>query len=388
MDRPLKIAMIAACPFPFARGTPVRIERMSEALAARGHQVDVLTYHLGDDERSVGSQYKTIRIGSIPTYRKVSAGPSIQKLILCDPMLARLTRKTLKADSYDVIHAHHYEGLLVGLYGKRGLNVPLVYDAHTRLTSELHYYGLSPLRPLKRFLGKRLDGVLPAKADHIAAVTQDIAAKLRGEDGVAADKISVVINGVECDHFAVSSSDVSPDSNTLVFTGNLAPYQGVEHMFRALAIIRKAKPDARLLLVSNEQPDAYRGVIEELNLKGSFDCIGASFKELPLAMARGVVALNPRVECDGVPQKLLNYMANGRAVVSFAGSSKILRHNDTGLIVNDADHQAMADACVQLMDDRDQAVKLGDAAQRYVRENHSWVGVAAQLEAIYSGLLR
>jgi hypothetical protein len=39
----LRIAMIAACPFPLGRGTPIRIQRQAETLAARGHEVHVVT---------------------------------------------------------------------------------------------------------------------------------------------------------------------------------------------------------------------------------------------------------------------------------------------------------------------------------------------------------
>ena len=43
----MRIAMVAACPFPWPRGTPIRIHRMAEALGRRGHDVHVVTYHLG-----------------------------------------------------------------------------------------------------------------------------------------------------------------------------------------------------------------------------------------------------------------------------------------------------------------------------------------------------
>ena len=50
----LRVAMVAACPFPARRGTPLRIERLTDALIARGHEVEVITYHICD-EPSTGS---------------------------------------------------------------------------------------------------------------------------------------------------------------------------------------------------------------------------------------------------------------------------------------------------------------------------------------------
>jgi len=36
-----RIAMVAACPMPARRGTPLRIERLTEALIARGHHEEL-----------------------------------------------------------------------------------------------------------------------------------------------------------------------------------------------------------------------------------------------------------------------------------------------------------------------------------------------------------
>ena len=42
-----RIVMVAACPMPARRGTPLRVERLAEALAARGHHVELVTYQIG-----------------------------------------------------------------------------------------------------------------------------------------------------------------------------------------------------------------------------------------------------------------------------------------------------------------------------------------------------
>src|ERR1700676_2772363 len=85
-NRRLRIALIAACPFPAPRGTPVRIERMAEALAARGHWVDVVTYHLGAD--CAGRPFTVHRIANVARYQRTAPGPNWRKLLQIDPMLA------------------------------------------------------------------------------------------------------------------------------------------------------------------------------------------------------------------------------------------------------------------------------------------------------------
>jgi 1,2-diacylglycerol 3-alpha-glucosyltransferase len=45
----LKVCMVAACPFPANHGTSGSIREMAEAVAGRGHEVHVVTYHFGED---------------------------------------------------------------------------------------------------------------------------------------------------------------------------------------------------------------------------------------------------------------------------------------------------------------------------------------------------
>ena len=87
MTRPLRIATVAACPFPSPRGTPVRIHRLSEALARRGHDVHVVTYHLGDDIQE--APFHVHRIRDVKFYHKTAPGPTYGKLLVLNPLLLR-----------------------------------------------------------------------------------------------------------------------------------------------------------------------------------------------------------------------------------------------------------------------------------------------------------
>ncbi|HET6798440.1 MAG TPA: hypothetical protein VFH40_14870, partial [Gemmatimonadales bacterium] len=91
MTDSLRIAMIAACPFPWPRGTPIRIHRIAEAVARRGHHVHVVTYHLGQD--LADPPFVMHRIRDVPGYRRTDPGPTLRKLFQLDPMLAGRLRR-------------------------------------------------------------------------------------------------------------------------------------------------------------------------------------------------------------------------------------------------------------------------------------------------------
>jgi glycosyltransferase involved in cell wall biosynthesis len=151
MTRPLRIAMVAACPFPYSRGTPIRIYRMSEALANSGHEVHVVTYHLG--QGGAAAPFNIHRVPELKFYRKFSPGPSYAKLLLMDPLLTRVLFQVLRAQKFDLVHAHHYEGLLASLAVRPFTKHPVIYDAHTLLESELPSYGAALPAGAKRTVG-------------------------------------------------------------------------------------------------------------------------------------------------------------------------------------------------------------------------------------------
>jgi glycosyltransferase involved in cell wall biosynthesis len=186
IEGPVKIAMVGACPFPCPRGTPIRILRLAEALAGRGHEVHVVTYHL-----AVGEAPPCLHVHRIPriaTYRRLAPGPSYQMLLVLDPLLTAKLRAVIRRHDIDVIHAHHYEGLVTGAIARGSARLPLIYDAHTLLGPELSTYALGlPAWLVGRF-GRGLDRVLPRLADRSIAVSEAIARSLVADAGLPAEQ--------------------------------------------------------------------------------------------------------------------------------------------------------------------------------------------------------
>lgn len=380
--------MIAACPFPAGRGTPIRILRMAEALARRGHGVDVVTYHLGTGPVAAGVTLHRTR--DLPGYRHYEPGPTWQKLMLLDPMLAARTARLLRSRPIDVVHAHHAEGLLAGLVGRGRRPIAVVYDVHTILESELPFYAPRLGRHIAARVGRALDARLPRYADFVVAAHEDIRRRLTAMDPRLSSKIAVVPNGVELDHFAGGhraprASDER--TRTLVYAGNLASYQGIEHMLRAFAELRSRRDDVRLRIVGDSPFAPYERLADELGVRDAIDLVPANFEEVPGHLGAASVALHPRTSCDGIPQKLVNYMAAGAPIVTFRGSAKHLAHGEHGWVVDDGDVLAFADGIDRLLRDPALADRLGANARAYARETLTWERTAEQAEAIYRRIL-
>ena len=403
----LHVAVVAACPFPEPRGTPVRVLRLSEATARLGHRVSVLTYHLGSGEDP--PLLDVHRIPNVASYSKRGPGPSVGKFLKLDPMLQRLVRRFFQDEDVDVVHAHHYEGLLVASSAARGLDIPIVYDAHTLLSSELPEYRFPVPKPLLKGIGSYLDRRIPARADHVVAVTDAIRSKLIAL-GLPEDRVTVTSQGVEDEFFvpnagappvasapagtavanpgaARGNGDFAPDRNLVVFAGNLAAYQGIEALLEAFAVVRKRRPDTRLRILSSSDFAPYQALAERLKIRDAIDLEAVDLAELPRALGRAAVTVNPRTECDGIPIKLLNYMAAARPIVSFEGSFPVRGAEPLAMLVPDGDAEAFGNAIVALLEDPAGASRLGDAGRRYAERHHRWGAIATDVDRIYRRLV-
>jgi glycosyltransferase involved in cell wall biosynthesis len=336
-------------------------------------------------------------------YRRVSAGPSLTKLLLLDPMLLRLMLKVAKNADYDIIHAHHIEGVMTALTARAlGLNLPIVYDAHTLAGSELQDYGPMIGSCLKRLVGNFLDHTLARKADSVIAVTDSIKAAFVENATQAAERIYVISNGIENDFIRRAdqarndfdetiieeeAEQKKIDAPVFIFAGNAAGYQGIELMLKAFTLVLQQRPAARLKILSNESFARYQSMLHELGIADNVSILNAPLDELPAMLVQADVLLNPRSRCAGIPQKLLNYMAAGRPTVSFTGSSKIITDRIHGLVVENDDVQAFAEAMLVLVENRDLAGSLCDAALNLLIEHHRWHSAATQTEVVYRDTL-
>jgi glycosyltransferase involved in cell wall biosynthesis len=110
-------------------------------------------------------------------------------------------------------------------------------------------------------------------------------------------------------------------------------------------------------------------------------------EELPDFLAAADIAVVPRPESAGIPTKLLNYMAAGKAIVSFEKSATILENGKTGRLVAPATAERLAEGILGLLADRNLALELGRNARSLVFERFDWRSIVEQMEEVYDKLL-
>lgn len=380
------ILMVAACPFPYPRGTPVRILRMAETMSSLGHEVHVATYHVGQTDMSL--PFRVHRTPNLKFYNKVSPGPTYAKVFLLDFLLALKVLSLTRRYRFDLIHAHHYEGLLAALPARLLTRLPVIFDSHTLLEGELPFYDLHLGRNIKRQVGLWLDRAMPHLAHHVIAVSESIGRWYTEKAGLSPHRLSIIPNGVELEHFARAHHNHQGHTGIILgFSGNSAEYQGVAHMLRAFHQISLEYEDVSLHLYSSDDFSTYDDLIEELGIRRRIRIIPTDFANLPEQLAEADILLNPRWSGDGYPLKLLNYMAAGKAIVSFRGTAHDLRHLETGWIVEQPDPVAFAEGIRHLIEHPELRQQLGARARKFIEEHFTWQLRGMTLTELYSRLL-
>ena len=356
---------------------------MAEALGRRGHDVHVVTYHLAD--RTPTPSMTVHRIAGPRWYTRTAPGPTLTKLALLDPLLTCKLRDLLRAKPFDVIHAHHYEGLLAALLARGRRSPPIVFDSHTLLEAELPHYGFGPGLALRARVGRILDRCLPRRAQHVVAVSDDMRTSYETA-GLSSSGITVISNGVETDHFCANGQDLD-GGHVLSFAGNLARYQRIDLLLEAFAQLHRQDGRTRLRILTSDDFEPFASLCDRLGIAKRVEVRDVNYETLPGELARATVLANPRIECSGMPQKLLNYMASGTPVVSFAGSAKLIEHEHSGLVVRDGDVAGFAAAVLRLMRDAELRRRLGNRAQDIVIHGYGWDQVAQRVERVYERVM-
>jgi len=393
-QKTLGIVMVVATPFPANHGTPGSIREMAAAIAAQGHRVHIVTYHFGDG--APPEQTTIHRIPDLGFSRKVVVGPTWERFFL-DLLMVFTLYRVLRKEKIDIIHAHNYEGALVGSLVGRLTGKPVIYHAINTMGDELPTYNFFKSKRVAVWLAGILDYWVPRPADRIIAISQELAQFLRGR-GIHPKKITVIPLGIDLAVFEKRSRSTARrrydlgDRPLVIYTGILDQLQRLDYLLKAMRRVADRLPESRLLIAANiakeDDVRACRSIIADLRLEPNVViATDVPFEEVPLLLAAADVAVLSRPSCPGFPVKLLNYLAARKPVVLFAGSAKGLRHMENALVVDDHDWQALGEGIIALLQDRGLAENIGVRGHHWVTENFSWPQLTERTEAVYYELL-
>jgi glycosyltransferase involved in cell wall biosynthesis len=365
----MRILVIAPQPFYQERGTPIATRLLVEALQSAGHEVDVLTYHVGEDPGLPG--VRVFRAPAIPFVRDVPIGFSVRKL-LCDLALGWRLLTLTRRHRYDVLHAVE-EAVFLSLL-VRTLGCRVVYDMDSSLPEQL----LGKYRSLQRLDGllRRLERLAVARSDLVLAVCEDLATRVRAY--ATATPVDVLEDvSLLGDDAAGTVEDLRvdlPANGALVmYVGNLEHYQGVDLLLDAVAGVTVAAPLKVVAIGGNPVAvAAYRRRAAELGIGDTVTFVGARpLKDLGAYLMQADVLVSPRCSGHNTPMKLYSYLAAGKAVLATRIRSHTQVLTDDCALLVEPTAPALAKGLEVLLSSPAIREQLGQAARRLATTRYS-----------------
>jgi phosphatidylinositol alpha-1,6-mannosyltransferase len=261
-------------------------------------------------------------------------------------------------------------------------------------TTHGHEAGWAAVPALRRLL-RRIAGQVDAMT-YLGGYTRD---RLCRAVGPHADRLHRLVPGVDAEAFsprvdgaAVRRATGLADRPVVVCVSRLMPRKGQDVLIRSLPAVRRAVPDAALLLVGGG-PSRERlarlarehGVERDVVIHGSVPS-----PALPEWYAAGDVFAMPcrdrlrGLDVEGLGMVYLEAAACGLPVVagSSGGAPDAVLDRRTGVVVDGRSVSAVARELTTLLGDADRRARWGAAGREWVRQQWSWQRAVGDLTGL------
>jgi hypothetical protein len=169
----MNVLVLAPQPFYQERGTPIAVDLMVRSLSARGHTVDLLVYHEGEDVEYPGITLH--RIPSLFFIKNIRPGLSAKKIV-CDFFLFWKAIGLVRRNRPDIVHAVE-ESAFMAYVIRLFFGIPYVYDMDSSLPDQV-VEKFPAFRPMQRFMRLLIKPVV-THALLVAPVCEAIAQTIR-----------------------------------------------------------------------------------------------------------------------------------------------------------------------------------------------------------------
>ena len=384
----MKILMIAPEPFFQPRGTPFSEFHRLQALSKLGHEVDLVTYPIGEDVEIENVRiYRSLKI---PFIKKIKIGPSISKIFLDIPLFLQALWMMLTRQ-YDCVHTHE-EAVIVGAFLRKFFGYPHVYDMHSSLPEQMSNFGISKSKLLFTF-GEFMERWVLRHSSKTIVICPYLGERV---EKLHRDHPFLVIENVpvtDSDKM-VTEQELEQlkqrlnlgDERIIVYTGTMEAYQGLDLLLESAKHVSKQNENVRYVLVGGH-PEQVQQMKELAGLLGVEQvCIFLGqqpVEDMPLYTALADLLVSPRKDGKNTPLKIYSYLKSGKPIVA----TNILTHtqvlNHDVAILTDNNAEAFAAGTLKLIEQPELGEQLVKNALQLSEEKYSYEIYLEKTDQVY-----
>ena len=299
---------------------------------------------------------------------------------------------------------HSASNFVVGIAGAKAakeLGIKSIYEIRgfwhlTQSTKRLGYENSDHYN-----LSEQLEIEAAKMSDHVFTITSALK-EILIEEGIEADKITVLPNAVDPDKFRIMEKDESLEKRldfkgkvVIGYIGSFVKYEGLDILLEACSLLYKKVGDTfRLLLVGDgDMMHALRDATRFLQLEDIVTFTGrVSHDEVNKYYSLIDIAPLPRKGlrvCELVsPLKPFEAMASGKVLItsSVKALAEIIEEGKTGLVFEKDNAEQLAERLESVIVDEKLRKDIGKNARKWVVENHSWDLIAKRVTDVYDKL--
>jgi len=383
--------MIAPQPFFQPRGTPISVLHRLNALSKLGHEIDLVTYHLGQTIHFENVTY--YRIPNIPFVKKIKVGPSKTKIIL-DLFVIFKVFKLLFKNKYDVIHSHEEAGFFCAWLAKLA-GIMHLYDMHSSLPQQLTNFKFTKLKIIIK-LFERLEKRTIESSDALITICPEL---YNYVNELFPEKKQVLIENVADNNDVFAQSNFEDidirekyklNSKTVIlYAGTFEPYQGLDLLIESSKeVLAKTKNVTFTLVGGNpEQVEYYRHQVKKDDLTEHYVFTGQVTPELvPKFLDVADILVTPRIEGNNTPLKIYSYLRSGKPIVATNHITHTQVLNDEVAVLTECDADSFAKGLIKVIDDEKLRNDIAKNAKALAEEKYSYESYLQKTKNIYNFL--
>jgi glycosyltransferase involved in cell wall biosynthesis len=296
---------------------------------------------------------------------------------------------------YTILYERHGYMGYGGVITARRLGIPLVLELNGNILKEIDEIGVQ-MSPIQRKIGRWITRYTFWAANHVVVVSDALKHHLVEDLQIPAEKVSVVLNGVDLELFSQPHDAQQTRQKyklgsgpVITFVGSFQPWHGVEYLVSSFKLVQEQCSDAQLVLVGDGAArDPIVAQLTQLGLQNKTILTGRLPQDQVAAVVQAAdVLVAPygfkHGDIVGTPLKILEYLAAGKAIVaSTAPIHELITDGVNGLRVEPAEPAALARGIIRVLKDPALCTRLGAAAHQQAQQ-YSWDGVVEKLQRIF-----